>query len=286
MSGVSDITPVILAGGMGRRLRPLTSRRRAKPFLKVFSRNSLLQESLERVGGLGPPVVVGAGAFARRIFEHGYEIGVTPRVIIAEPAQRSTAMAIACAAMVLRDDDAPMLVMPSDHVVEDSGAFLAAVEAAMAKPHDFVLIGAKPDRLSPRYGYIVSDGAGEIKRFVEKPSREQIAGLAREGQVLWNTGVFLCKPMALLKKLQKVRPEIYDAAERAVAGAKMENVFLFPEAEAYIDAPSVSVDYAVMEHMTHGAVVALDTQWSDVGTLEAFFGEYFKRLWRFCVNLE
>jgi mannose-1-phosphate guanylyltransferase len=277
-----DVMPVILAGGAGKRLYPLTSPLRPKPFLKGFDRNSLFQHALLRAEPFADPVIATATSYADRVFEQCYELGIKPAHILCEPGLRNTAVPIACAAFIAAKAGVKMLVMPSDHDIDDIETYSKTVQKATDISHDFILFTAKPKALSSRYGYIVSDKNNSLVRFIEKPERKTILELSKHGSVAWNTGIFLCRPDKLLALLQKTRPVIYAAAKNAVQKATQNVPFFFPDPDAYLAAPSISIDYAVMEHVTRAAVVPLDTGWSDVGTRSSYMnyvsGNIMKKL--------
>lgn len=267
-----DIVPVILAGGEGRRLRPLTAPTRPKPFLKIFQGRSLLQMTLLRSSVFLPPVVICDQKFAETADREAEEIGMKEIAIIGEPLQRGTAAAIACAAFLLQNKNPLMLVMPSDHVITNTKVFEKTVlRAAELAPDDApVIIGRKPEGPNSSYGYIHTRPGEEtfhLQSFTEKPNAKAARVMARTPGVFWNTGIFLCRAEALLKLLALHAPEIFEGAGRAMAGAKGEGNVLVP-ARGYAAIPMLSIDYALMERIYSGLVLPLETTWHDVGCWE------------------
>lgn len=261
-----NITPVILAGGAGIRLRPLTSPNRPKPFVRFFARNSFFQDTLERSAYFAPPVVLCAAPFAERIFEQYYEVDVMPKAVICEPAQRGTAAAIAAAAFYLQGKSEYMLVMPSDHYIADAQVFAETVRSAVQIPSDIILIGAKPENASTRYGYIITDGQGGLHQFMEKPDFATAHGIYLHKNTLWNTGIFLCKPEAFLAYLKQFEPLIYKHTQSAMAQKTEQSNFIFPSIDSYIEIPSRAVDHAIMERLKQAGVIRVETAWRDLGT--------------------
>jgi mannose-1-phosphate guanylyltransferase/mannose-6-phosphate isomerase len=269
-----DIVPVILAGGEGRRLRPLTSPTRPKPFLKIFNGLSLLQMTLQRADSFLPPIIVCDGRFASEADKEAAEIGFAQSCIIAEPVQRGTAAAIACTAFLLQHQNPFMLVMPSDHVVTNPAIFEKTVRKAAAfAPDDApVILGVRPEGASQRYGYIhtkpESADAFALESFTEKPPSKAARVMARNPGVFWNTGIFLCRAETLLRLLAIHAPDIFEAAGHAMAAAKAEGNIIAPPMSRYAVIPRLSIDHALMERLDSGLVLPLETGWHDVGCWE------------------
>jgi len=268
----SPITPVILTGGSGTRLWPLSRKARPKQFLPLAGERTLLEDTIARAAGdrFAPPLLVGGAAQAETLRALA---GEGARLML-EPMARNTAPAIALAALAL-DPDALMLVMPSDHVIADVPAFHAAIEkgAALAADDWLVTFGITPDGPETGYGYIrqggaIGDAGYEVERFVEKPDRETAQGFLAEGGYYWNGGIFLFTARAYLAGLDVHAPEVAASARAAMAGM-VDSGSITPDAAAFGSAPSISIDYAVMEKADRVAVVTVSMGWSDLGSWDA-----------------
>jgi mannose-1-phosphate guanylyltransferase/mannose-1-phosphate guanylyltransferase/mannose-6-phosphate isomerase len=272
------ITPVILCGGAGTRLWPLSRLDRPKPFVSLDGGESLFQQTLRRVDDPAhhaPPIVVVSEAFADLAAAQLDEAGVRDARLILEPTGRGTAPAIAAAALE-SDQDALLLVLPSDHLVKDGAAFRTAVATAgaAARAGWLVTFGVRPDRPETGYGYIraggeVAPGAMRVERFVEKPDAASAAGYVAAGNYLWNSGIFLFTAGNLLAALREHAPYILPETQAALAAATRSGGRIRPDPIRFARSPSQSIDHAVMERSERVAVVPVEMGWSDVGSWEA-----------------
>lgn len=279
MTGSEPIIPVILSGGSGTRLWPFSTREKPKQFLALTARESMFQLTALRAGDatrFGGPVIVANARHAGLIEEQLAAIGVAPHGVILEPCARNTAPAIALAALLC--GEAPMLVMPSDHVIRDDAAFRDAIDRALPLVRDgwLVTFGITPSGPETGYGYIrlgeaLADGVHRVDRFVEKPDRETAQAMLDAGGHAWNGGIFLFRGDVFLEELQRHAPAILDAARAAIAAAGRSGVRISPQEEAFAASPSDSIDYAVMEKADRVAVVPVDMGWSDVGSWDALY---------------
>jgi len=269
------ITPVILCGGSGTRLWPLSREALPKQFAPLVGGKSLLQATLERVAPLGTALCIANHEHRFFVQEALRQSGVTGEQLL-EPAGRNTAAAMACAA-VTAEPDQLLLFLPADHYIPDTDAFLTTVRAGVpaAEAGAIVTFGVSPSFPSPAYGYIqrgaaLADGAAyAVQRFVEKPSVERAQELLLSGDHLWNAGIFLCTAGTLKKALSTHAPDILSSCDAAMTGAQRDGDFLRPQREAFLGCRSESIDYAVMEHFDKVAVVPFAGQWSDVGSWNA-----------------
>ena len=274
------IHPVILSGGSGTRLWPLSRQARPKQFLALTGERSLLQETVERLRGLrdgAPPLMLGNQEHRFMVAEQLHEIGVHPAAQLLEPVARSTAPAIAAAALQVLKKDAGgiLLVLPSDHVITGEDAFLADVAAAarVARAGHLVTFGIKPLGPNTGYGYIeraealAGDArAYRIKQFIEKPDLERARAYAASGAHYWNSGMFVFGAQRYIEELQRLAPDVLGAAQQALAAASHDLDFIRLDKTAFERSPSISIDYAVMEKTSAGAVVEASFGWSDVGS--------------------
>jgi mannose-1-phosphate guanylyltransferase/mannose-1-phosphate guanylyltransferase/mannose-6-phosphate isomerase len=279
------IHPVILSGGSGTRLWPMSREHYPKQLLPLCSDQSMLQDTAARVQGTGrfaAPLLICNQEHRFIIAEQVRQIGLAPQAIVLEPVARNTAAAAAVAALTLMetDPDALLLLLPADHLIRNQDAFLAAVDAAaaVAASGRLVTFGIVPHAPETGYGYIRrgaplagQDGSFDVAAFVEKPT----LGIAREflasGDYLWNSGMFLFPAGLFLSELERFEPLVLAAAKAALAAGSRDLDFFRLDSDAFAAAPGTSIDYAVMERTSVAAVVAADMGWTDVGAWSALW---------------
>ena len=273
-----SIVPVILSGGSGTRLWPMSRPERPKQMLALTAEETMLQLTASRAAGeqFAAPIVVANARHTDMIEEQLAAIGAKPQALVLEPMGRNTAPAIALAALVAPQPDAPLLVMPSDHVIEDVAAFRAAIASALPMVEDgwLVTFGIAPDAPETGYGYIkvgeeIAEGVHRVDRFVEKPPRAAAEAMLASGDHAWNGGIFLFRADAFLDALAQYEPKMLEAVRRSLAEGERAGTQVRPSARAFAEAPNESIDYAVMEKADRVAVVPVAMGWNDVGSWDA-----------------
>jgi mannose-1-phosphate guanylyltransferase / mannose-6-phosphate isomerase len=279
------IHPVILSGGTGTRLWPMSRALYPKQLLALTGERSLLQETALRLAGdpaFAAPLIIANEEHRFIIAEQLREIGVAADALVLEPVGRNTAPAATIAALRLaqREPDALMLVLASDHAIADVGAFRAAVgrAAAAGRAGYLVSLGVTPDRPETGYGYIAAgkpidscDGAFAVAQFVEKPDAATAERYVASGEYFWNASIFLFPVSLYLGEIERLCPAMLDACRRALAGECSDHDFVRLDKTAFVDCPSDSIDYAVMEHTELAAVVPVAMGWSDLGSWDALW---------------
>lgn len=280
MANISKIVPVILSGGSGTRLWPVSRPERPKQLLALTADETMLQLTAARTAGceaaaIGQVMLVANAAHAAIIDEQMSAAGIEDYTVLLEPCGRNTAPAIALAALEAQNDDA-LLVMPSDHVIADLPAFHAAIARALPLVAQgwLVTFGITPDAPETGYGYIrmgaqCGDFVHEVDRFVEKPDAARAAAMLAEGNHAWNAGIFLFRADAYLAALERHQPEMLAAAKASLADARRMGRHILPDPHEFAACPSDSVDYAIMEREERVACVPVDMGWSDVGSWDS-----------------
>jgi mannose-1-phosphate guanylyltransferase/mannose-6-phosphate isomerase len=273
------IIPLIMCGGAGTRLWPLSREGRPKQFISLFGKRSTFQDTLQRVSDerlFERPIVVTGAAYRFMVLEQLAEMGMQADILL-ESARRDSGPAIAAGAAYAakRDADAVLLALAADHVVRDAGAFVAACEASLpvANAGRIVTFGVKPERAATEYGYIspgdvVQDAVRSVTSFVEKPDVATATRYVKDGY-LWNSGNFMFRADVLLAEYRKVDSASVDAVNRAVDQGQRDLAFLNLDKDAFESATPISIDYAVMEKTARAAVIPVSFGWSDVGSWHA-----------------
>ena len=279
------IHPVILSGGSGTRLWPMSRTLYPKQLLSLLGQDSLLQQTVRRVAdrqGFAAPLLVANEEHRFIIAEQLREIAAVPRALLLEPFGRNTAPAACIAALALTEAEPEplMLLMPSDHTIGEPAAFADAVEraATAARAGALVSFGITPQRAETGYGYIQrgseldgAKGVFAVAEFVEKPGPEQAQAYVASSEHSWNSGIFLFPARVYLDELERLRPDMVAACRNALATAQRDSDFVRLGREAFAGCDSDSIDYAVMEHTRRAAVVPVSMGWSDVGSWDALW---------------
>ncbi|WP_374473706.1 mannose-1-phosphate guanylyltransferase/mannose-6-phosphate isomerase [Arenimonas sp.] len=286
---MTDLVPVLLSGGSGTRLWPLSRETHPKQFQPLVGEQSLLQATWQRLAGLpgmAAPIVVANEEHRFMVAEQLRQVGAGPSAIVLEPVGRNTAPAIAVAALQAMEGgrDPLLLVLPSDHVIGDAAGFRAAVQEARrgaAEQGSLVTFGIVPTGPETGYGYIKAvaaeaaptgeGGVRAVERFVEKPDLATAQAYVASGDYFWNSGMFLFRASAYLAELSKFAPAMAAAAEAALAGGKRDVDFLRLDRAAFEACPADSIDYAVMEKTEAAAVLPINVGWNDVGSWSALW---------------
>lgn len=279
----APIHPVILSGGAGTRLWPLSRAIYPKQLLSLTSENSLLQETVQRCqcdSAFAAPIIVCNEEHRFLVSEQISALGLLPQTLILEPVARNTAPAIAVVALWLarHDPDALMLVQPADHLIGSLPNFFTSVFQGVGAAQDgkLVTFGMKPSQADTGFGYIQvgvplekADGINQVERFIEKPDAETAGRFVQSGQFLWNSGIFLLSARHYLDELRRLHPAMLDACAKAVEDGVSDLGFFRLAAEPFAKAPALSIDHAVMEHTAQAVVVPADMDWTDIGSWQA-----------------
>jgi mannose-1-phosphate guanylyltransferase/mannose-6-phosphate isomerase len=275
-----NIVPVILCGGAGSRLWPVSRQLLPKQFLPLVTGRTLLQDTALRARdatGATQPIVICNEAHRFLVQDQLGEIGVAARIML-EPAGRSTAAAVAVAAIACEKENPVLLVLASDHAIRGTEAFNGTVRRAAEVAADGMLatFGIAPARPDSGFGYIersdaLKNGAYKVARFVEKPAEAEAKKLIATGRAYWNSGMFVFGAQRLLEELGRYRPDILAAARKAVETASDDLGFLRLGKEAFLACPAEAIDRAVMERTAQAAVIPADFEWSDVGSWDALW---------------
>lgn len=276
------ITPVILSGGSGTRLWPLSRKAHPKQLLPLLNDTSLLQDTINRLVGLNDidkTVVICNEEYRFMVAEQAHSTSIGASAIILEPVGRNTAPAIALAAFdaLKKDEESILLVLPADHDIKNIAEFHKAIEVGLGQALDdkFVTFGIVPNAPETGYGYIKSaDSVGvnevsKIEKFVEKPDLAMAEKYLEEGGYYWNSGMFMFKASAYLEALQTFAPEIHKACQNAINAGKVDMDFIRVGVDEFKQCPGDSIDYAVMEKVSNAVVIPVDIGWSDVGSWTA-----------------
>ena len=277
--------PVILSGGSGTRLWPMSRTLYPKQLLRLIGEDSLLQQTVRRVADLGrfaQPLLVANEDHRFIVAEQLREIKADAQALLLEPIGRNTAPAACVAALMLaeREPEALMLLLPSDHIIADEGAFAVAIDRAVAAARAGALatFGITPERPETGYGYIRRGepidgivGAFRVAEFVEKPTLDVAQCYLASGEHFWNGGMFLFPAGLFLDELERTRPEIVASCRQALAQARRDDDFIRLDKDAFESCPADSIDYAVMEHTSRAAVVPVGMGWSDIGSWDALW---------------
>jgi mannose-1-phosphate guanylyltransferase/mannose-6-phosphate isomerase len=276
-----QIIPVILSGGSGTRLWPLSRKQYPKQYLPLVGDNTMLQETILRLSGLGnltEPIIICNADHRFLVAEQCQQINIKNPIILLEPVGRNTAPAIAAAALqsLKKTDDAVLLVLSADHVIQDVDAFHQAINIAsqQAQEGKLATFGIVPTDANTGYGYIRSskeniDGAYKVEEFVEKPDLQTAKTYLEHGNYLWNSGMFMFKADTLIGELTTHSPEIVTSVNDAVNNAMQDLDFIRLDKQSFESSPSDSIDYALMEKSNNVVVVPLDAQWNDIGAWSA-----------------
>ena len=277
------IVPVILSGGSGTRLWPLSRKQYPKQYLPLASDNTLLQETILRLNGLdnlADPIIICNADHRFLVAEQCQQIDIQNPIILLEPVGRNTAPAIAAAALQsLKDSDgSTLLVLSADHVIQDVDAFHQAINIAsqQAQSGKLVTFGIVPTDANTGYGYIKSsednnNGAYKVEEFVEKPDLKTAEIYLEQGSYLWNSGMFMFQAYTFIDELTTYSPNIVTSVNNAVNNAVQDLDFIRLEKQAFESSPSDSIDYALMEKSDNVVVVPLDAQWNDIGAWSALY---------------
>ena len=279
---MATITPVLLCGGVGSRLWPVSRQGRPKQYLNLIGETSMLQQTLTGIESLAQtlPIVVCNEEHRFLVAEQVRQLGLTSPTIILEPEGRNTAPAIALAAFAASalDPEANLLVLPADHYVGKPSALIDAIEkaASASSQGKLVTFGLVPSRPETGYGYIkrgeaLAADVFVLEQFVEKPDQPTAEGYIASGDYVWNSGMFMFTAAQFLASFAEFQPEMAQVCERAMEQAECDMDFIRPDAEVFATCPSDSIDYAVMELTPEGTVVSRDCDWSDIGAWSALW---------------
>ncbi|MDC1111529.1 mannose-1-phosphate guanylyltransferase/mannose-6-phosphate isomerase [Alphaproteobacteria bacterium] len=278
-----QITPVILSGGSGSRLWPLSRKEHPKQYLPLAGDNTMLQETILRLNGLDnltDPIIVCNADHRFLVLEQCQKIGVKNPIILLEPVGRNTAPAIAAAALqsLKTSEDTVLLVLSADHVIQDVEAFHQAINIAssQAQKGKLATFGIVPTDANTGYGYIKSskdnsNGAHKVEEFVEKPDLKTAKFYIEQGNYLWNSGMFMFQARVFIDELTRHSPNIATSVNNAVSNPLQDLDFIRLEKQAFESSPSDSIDYALMEKSDNVVVIPLDVGWSDVGSWSALY---------------
>ncbi len=279
------VIPVIISGGSGTRLWPLSTPDQPKQFHALGGEQTLIQQTALRLAdaeglSVAAPILICNYRHLDIARAQMAQIGCAPAAIVLEPFGRNTAAVAMTAALMAQalDPDALIVLMPSDHRVSDPAAFARAVTTAAAARDHIVLLGVKPTAPETGFGYIevgapLTGPVRAVARFVEKPDLAAAQAYMASGRYLWNAGVFLFSPKIMLEEMRRLAPQVAEAAEKALSRAQRSGEAIALDAEAFADCPSISLDYAVMEKTDRAAVAPLDAGWADIGSWSALWSE-------------